>query len=96
MMQSSFGTFLGEPVEVLIRFSADIAGYIEEKVWHESQEIEQQDDGSILLRIRVAGTDEIKFWALTWGAKAKVLAPQSLRDEMRNEVGAMLKNYDLG
>ncbi|MBW2177870.1 MAG: transcriptional regulator [Deltaproteobacteria bacterium] len=96
MMQSSFGTFLGEPVEVLIRFSADIAGYIEEKVWHESQEIEQQDDGSILFRIRVAGTDEIKFWALTWGAKAKVLAPQSLRDEMRNEVGAMLKNYDLG
>ena len=93
LLQSSFGAFLGEPAEVTIWFSADIAGYIEEKVWHASQEIEKQDDGSILFRIKVAGTDEIKFWVLTWGDQAKVITPQSLQDEIRHEVRAMLKRY---
>lgn len=93
LLQSSFGAFLGEAVDVLIWFSADIAGYIEEKVWHASQEIDKQDDGSILFRIKVAGTDEIKFWVMTWGAKAKVMEPLSLRDEIQNEVREMIKLY---
>ena len=93
LLQSSFGAFLGEPVEVVIWFSADIAGYIEEKVWHTSQEIEKQDDGSILLRIEVAGTDEIKFWVLTWGAQAKVLKPLSLQKEIQREIDQMRDSY---
>ena len=75
--------FWVNPSEVTIWFSADIAGYIEEKVWHASQEIEKQDDGSILFRITVAGTDEIKFWVLTWGAKAKVITPVLTRSEIQ-------------
>jgi len=93
LLQSSFGAFLGETVDVVIWFSADIAGYIEEKVWHASQEIDKQDDGSILFRIKVAGTDEIKFWVMTWGAKAKVLEPLSLRDEIRSEIDKMRESY---
>jgi len=93
LMQTSFGTFLGEPVEVVIWFSADIAGYIEEKVWHASQEIEEQADGSILFKIEVAGTEEIKFWLLTWGAKARVVRPRALQDEMRQEIANMLTLY---
>ena len=93
LLQSSFGAFIGKPVEVIIWFSADIAGYIEEKVWHASQQIEKQDDGSILLRIKVAGTDEIKFWVMTWGAKAKIIKPLSLRNEIQSEIIAMLASY---
>ena len=88
-MGASFGVFAGPPVEVKIRFSADIAGYIREKTWHASQVIEPQADGSILFRARVAGTDEIKFWILRWGARARVLAPASLRDEIAAEAAAM-------
>jgi predicted DNA-binding transcriptional regulator YafY len=92
-MKSSFGVFHGEPVTVKIRFSTDIAGYIEEKIWHETQKIEHQKDGSILFTAEVAGTDEIKFWVLNWGAKAVVLAPESLREEIRAEAEAMLEKY---
>lgn len=95
LLQSSFGAFLGEPVEVVIWFSADIAGYIEEKVWHASQEIEKQDDGSILFRVNVAGTDEIMFWVLTWGAQAKVIKPLSLRDAIKSEVDKMRDAYGM-
>jgi len=93
VMRSSFGAFLGEPVEVIIWFSADVAGYIEEKIWHESQVLEKQEDGSLLLKLKVAGTDEIKFWILTWGANAKVIKPLSLKDQILDEVAAMLRTY---
>jgi predicted DNA-binding transcriptional regulator YafY len=95
-MKSSFGVFVGEPVRVRIEFAADIADYIREKVWHETQKIEPQRDGSIVFEAEVAGTEEIKFWVLKWGAKARVLTPESLREEMRLEAEAMLQNYANG
>ena len=92
-MKSSFGVFHGEPVQVKVRFSPDIAGYITEKIWHDSQIIEHEKDGSILFTAEVAGTDEIKFWILNWGSKAEVLAPESLRNEIRAEAEAMMRVY---
>ena len=93
LLQSSFGAFLGDPVEVVIRFSADIAEYIEEKVWHASQEIDKQVDGSILFRAKVAGIDEIKFWVMTWGAKAEVIEPRSLRHAIKKDIDQMQNAY---
>jgi len=92
-MKSSFGVFHGEPVRVRIWFAADIAEYIREKTWHETQKIETQKDGSIIFEAEVAGTKEIAFWVLKWGAKAKVLAPESLRDEICSEIEAMREIY---
>jgi len=94
-MRSSFGVFHGEPVRVKIRFSPNIAGYIAEKIWHDSQTIEHEKNGAVLFAAEVAGTDEIKFWILNWGSKAEVLEPESLRDEIREEARAMLKKYGM-
>jgi predicted DNA-binding transcriptional regulator YafY len=41
----------------------------------------------------VAGTEEIKRWILTWGAHAVVLAPESLREDLRREAEALKRNY---
>ncbi|UCF93664.1 MAG: WYL domain-containing protein, partial [Desulfobacterales bacterium] len=92
-MQSSFGVFHGQPVKVRVWFAPEIAGYISEKVWHASQRIALQEDGAIIFEAEVAGTEEIKFWVLKWGAKARVLSPASLREEVRTEAEAMLRNY---
>jgi len=73
-----------------------VAGYIKEKIWHESQKIEDQGDGSIIFEAEVAGTKEIKFWIMNWGSKAEVLDPESLRDEIRIEAAAMLEKYGKG
>ena len=92
-MRPSFGVFQGEPIKVKIWFHTDVAGYIKEKIWHESQEIHPQDDGSILFEAEVAGTDEIKFWTMSWGSKAEVLEPEPLRDEIREEAEVILERY---
>ncbi|MBW1870377.1 MAG: WYL domain-containing protein [Deltaproteobacteria bacterium] len=75
-------------------FHPDVAGYIKEKIWHESQQIHPQDDGSIIFEADVAGTDEIRFWIMTWGSKAEVLEPASLREEIRAEAEMMAKQYE--
>lgn len=92
-MKSSFGVFQGRAVKVRVRFAPDIADYIREKIWHETQQIEAQDDGSIIFEAEVAGIDEIKFWILKWGAKARVLEPEVLREAVRTEAELMAENY---
>jgi len=92
-MRSSFGVFQGEAVRVRVWFAADIAEYIREKTWHETQNIETLSDGAIIFEAEVAGIAEIKFWILKWGAKARVIEPESLKNEIRLEADAMLENY---
>lgn len=92
-MRVTFGAFLGEEQTVQIRFSRDIAGYIKEKIWHESQEILDQEDGSILFTARVAGIEEIKHWILRWGAKAEVIGPPALRKAIHKEASDLAGLY---
>ena len=89
----SFGVFQGEPIHIKIWFSPDVAGYIKEKIWHESQKIEQHNDGSIVFEAEVAGTEEIKFWIMSWGASALVLEPESLRDKILKETEVIIERY---
>jgi predicted DNA-binding transcriptional regulator YafY len=93
LMGSSFGIFKGAPTKVVVRFDADVSGYIEERQWHETQRIDYEDDGSLLLEMTVAGIEEVKHWILTWGSKAEVLRPSSLREEIVAECKAMVKRY---
>ena len=74
-------------------FHADVAGYIKEKIWHESQQIHPQDDGSIIFEGEVAGIDEIRFWIMTWGSKAEVFESASLMEEVRAEAEMMANRY---
>lgn len=92
-MAGSFGVYVGTPEPVCIRFAPEAAGFIREKTWHASQRIEEHPDGSIDLCIDVAVTDELRFWVLRWGAAARVLAPESLRQAVAREAEKMAANY---
>jgi predicted DNA-binding transcriptional regulator YafY len=93
LLQNSFGAFIGDPVEVVIRFSAKIAGYIQERTWHQSQVLATQEDGSLLFEVKVAGLQAIKSWILGWGRHAVVLEPAALRQQIQAESRATLKQY---
>lgn len=92
-MSSSFGIFQGKPNKVKIHFSKEIAEYIKEKNWHSTQILHPQNDGSIIFEADVAGLDEIRFWVLSWGSKAKVISPKSLKNTIQEEIKKMSQNY---
>lgn len=92
-LKASFGIYQGEPTPVKIWFSPEVAGYIKEKIWHETQKLESQEDGSLIFEADVAGSEEIKYWIMSWGAKAWVLKPESLKKEICDQAAATLASY---
>lgn len=86
----SFGIMRGKPQTVRVRFDQEVAGYIREKVWHESQQLYPEEDGSLVLEMTVPVNEEVKSWVMSWGAKAEVLEPGALREDIREEARAML------
>jgi proteasome accessory factor B len=92
--RGQFGIYQGGEAEwVEVRFSARVAGYIKEKEWHGSQELIEQEDGSLILRLQVSHRLELKRWLLGWGVDAVVLEPDDFVREMGGEVEEMLQVY---
>jgi len=70
----------GEPADVVLRFGPEAGRWVAEEYWHPSQQAEEQPDGSVLFRLRVAVTPEFVNWLLYYGSRVEVLAPASLRE----------------
>jgi predicted DNA-binding transcriptional regulator YafY len=92
-LQNAFGVIYDDPVEVEIWFSANQARYIRERTWATSQEIIDQEDGSIILKMATSGWYEIKRWVLGYGPEAEVLAPEELREEITKQVVDLANCY---
>jgi len=95
-MRSSFGAFHGKPEKIKILFSADIAEYIKEKIWHQSQKLYDTPDGSVLFEADVACTKDFKAWIMSWGSNAIVLEPEEFRNEIQTETIEMIASYSNG
>jgi predicted DNA-binding transcriptional regulator YafY len=70
------------PTDVVLRFSPSVAARVREATWHPTQQVAQDDDGSLTWRATVAGTIEIRLWILSWGDDVEVLAPPDLRKDV--------------
>ena len=92
-IQQAFGITLEDPMDVKIRFSAWQARYIRQRTWHPSQEIEELDNGEIILSFQASGFYDIKSWILSHGADAEVLEPADLREEIIKELKKNLNFY---
>jgi len=83
----------GEEQTVRLMFSPEIARLMEETIWHPSQVLERQADGSVIMTLRVFNTYELVTWILGWGEKVEVLEPAELRKEVLQTAKAMVKIY---
>jgi predicted DNA-binding transcriptional regulator YafY len=65
-----------------------MASYIRERVWHESQSLEDRADGSVVLRMSVALGWELRSWIKGFLPHVRVLSPAHLREEVAHDVEA--------
>ncbi len=78
-LRDSFGVHSAEgQFEVVIRFNEQVADYIREKKWHDSQELSELKNGGVELRLRLSSLAEIERWILGWGGDAVALRPAEL------------------
>ena len=78
---------------VRLKFNPEIARLMEETVWHPSQVLEKQADGSVIMTLMVFNTYELVTWILGWGEKVEVLGPAELRKEVLQTAKSMVKMY---
>ena len=90
-VEALFGIAGGKPELVELVFDTAMAGYIRERVWHESQTLEDRPDGSVVLRLNVAVGFELKAWIKSFAPHARVLEPARLREEIAAELRAALQ-----
>jgi len=82
-----------EPVEVVLRFHPRVAHRVRETQWHHSEQVEEQPDGYLLWRARIAEPQEMTPWIRGWGADVEVLEPRALREWMMGEAKTMAELY---
>ena len=93
-LSGAFGNILdGEPVEVVLRFDAEIKPYILRKKWHESQKEKELKDNRVELKFKVNGIEGIKQWIYRWIPYVEVVEPIELREEVRYELKEAHKRH---
>lgn len=78
---------------VVIRFSQQVAGNVEEVLWHKTQQTRRAADGSLVFEADVDGLGEIVWWVLGYGREAVVAEPPELRDLAAQHARAMVDHY---
>ncbi len=93
LSQMFFTEHSDKSAQILIRFDAHQAHYIRERRWHETQQIEELENGELILHLHSGSLDEIRRWVMQYGSHAEVLQPIELRAAVIEEIERMKKIY---
>ena len=77
--ERSFGTYQEKPVNVVLRFDAKAARDAAAFRFHPNQSVEGNEDGSLTVRLKAGGIDEMCWHLFTWGESVTVEKPARLR-----------------
>ena len=83
-LASSYGIFSGAPKAwATIRFSPHAARWVADEHWHSQQQGQWLKDGRYELKVPYSNSRELLMDVLKYGPDAEVVAPVSLREEMK-------------
>lgn len=83
-LASSYGIFSGPPKAwATLRFSPHAARWVADEHWHSQQQGQWLSDGRYELKLPYSNSRELLMDVLKYGPDAEVVAPVSLREEMK-------------
>ncbi|WP_374721008.1 helix-turn-helix transcriptional regulator [Peribacillus tepidiphilus] len=93
-VRATFHMYAGTEEWIKIRFKNGLINVIIDKF---GKEVEISKDGEehFILTTKAIVSDGLVKWILNWGGEAKVLSPQRLVDQVKNEILEMMKVYEL-
>ncbi|ODT86685.1 YafY family protein [Phenylobacterium sp. SCN 70-31] len=82
----SFGIYQDDTHDVILRILPE--GREDALRWrfHARQKVEDEPDGSVVVRFRASGMRELAWHLFTWGDKVRIVEPQALKDMMAAEI----------
>jgi predicted DNA-binding transcriptional regulator YafY len=92
--KNAFFAFPGEKTEkVVVKFTNKIRPFIEETLWHHSQQVNEAGNGDIYFTVHIAEPREVMWWTLSWGSEAEVIEPKWLRELAGEEIQSLAQKY---
>jgi proteasome accessory factor B len=89
----AFGIVREKSLKVRLRFSAEVAHSIVDRIWHPTQKIKKLPNGELELSFTAGGRMEILSWILSYGCHVELLEPLELRQEITEKAHNMAKMY---
>jgi predicted DNA-binding transcriptional regulator YafY len=84
-VQDALMVMRGRRIDVELLFSEKVAAWVKDKLWHASQESFPMKDRRLKMTLKVADTDELVGWILSFGSQVRVVNPESLRIKVRDQ-----------
>jgi predicted DNA-binding transcriptional regulator YafY len=84
-VQDALMVMRGRRIDVELLFSKTTAAWVKDKLWHPSQQTTFSKDGRLRMALKVADTDELTGWILSFGSQVKVIRPDALREKVKEE-----------
>lgn len=92
---SAYGIFAGQPVATaVLRFTAHRARWVADETWHPEQQSCWLDDGRYELSIPYSNNKELIMDILKYGADVEVIAPDALKEAVKNQLGQARSQYE--
>ena len=83
----------GRPSLIKLAVQKNQAQYLITQPWHDSQNIEEESEDTVIFSFRVHPTYEFRSLVLSLGKDACILEPTSLKREIKQELSNMLEQY---
>ncbi len=81
-------------IQLKCRFDPQVAKYLEESPFNQTQKLESQTNGQVLLTAEVEDTAQLRWWLLSFGVQVEVVGSQELRQQMKETCRNMALLYE--
>lgn len=83
----------GEEYNFKVHFWGNAARFVRETHFHQSQKLQEIDDGSLLFSANACSLKSVIRWVLQFGGEAEVMEPIELRQQVAQELGMTIQKY---
>ena len=82
----SFGIYQDQIEDVVLKIAPEAADEARGWRWHPTQTLEDQPDGSVVVRFRASGMRELAWHLFSWSGAAQIVHPERLKEVMAEEL----------
>ncbi len=97
LIEENYGIYIHEgeadKVDIVLQFSKDVAEIVKAQIWFPMQNLQENEDGSIVLTFPVTDFREIEGDLLKYGTNVEVLEPAELRGKIKDTISKMNQLY---
>lgn len=96
-LQDSWGIWYShaEPQDVVLKFHPRVVRRVMETTWHGNEDKNEQQDGYLIWKAKIAEPQEMMYWIRGWGADVEVLEPAEVRMLLLRDVKRLMQTYQL-